>query len=91
MRIKVVVAAVAGALATWLVVAAVGGAAGTAGASPVTTFHLTEVDESFHFIDNPPLGGSNQPPSQGDAFVSRASCSTGAGNRRGISTFTATR
>jgi hypothetical protein len=71
MRIKLLGAALVGALATWLVLAAVGGAANKtpAGSSAATTFHLVEVDQSFHYVDNPPLGGTNKPPSQGDAFV----------------------
>jgi hypothetical protein len=71
MRIKLLGAALVGTLATWLVFAAVGGAASTkpATSSAVTTFHLIEVDQSFHFVDNPPLGGTQAPPSQGDSFV----------------------
>ena len=71
MRIMLLVAALVGALATWIVFAAVGGAASKkpANSSAVTTFHLVEVDQSFHFVDNPPLGGAQAPPSQGDAFV----------------------
>jgi hypothetical protein len=71
MRIKLLGAALVGALATGLVIASVGGAAATkpVSSSAVTTFHLVEVDQSFHFVDNPPLGGQNAPPSQGDTFV----------------------
>jgi hypothetical protein len=71
MRFKLLGVALVGALATSLLFAAVGGAASKAPASSsaVTTFHLIEVDQSFHYIDNPPLGGPNRPPSQGDGFV----------------------
>ena len=58
MGIKLFGAALVGALATGLVLASVAGAASAkpSSSSAVTTFHLIEVDQSFHFVDNPPRG-----------------------------------
>jgi hypothetical protein len=83
MRIRMAAAAVVGALAAWLVLAAAGGAKGPATASPATTFHLVEVDHSFHFVDNPPLGGLKRPPSQGDTFVFSSRLVTKSGKPAG--------
>ena len=85
MRIKLLGAALAGALATWLVFAAVGVAKSSkpSASSSTLTFHLVEVDQSFHFVDNPPLGGDRQPPSQGDAFVFSSKLVTKSGKRAG--------
>jgi hypothetical protein len=44
----------------------VAGASGQA--SGGVTFHLVEKSVAFHFQDNPPLGGQNHLPSQGDAL-----------------------
>jgi hypothetical protein len=64
------------------VLAAVGVAKGSQpSASSVTTFHLVEVDQSFHFVDNPQLGGVQAPPSQGDAFVFVSKLVTKSGKR----------
>jgi hypothetical protein len=58
--------------------------AGTHGGSQaVTTIRLVEKNQGFHFIDNPPLGGPNQPPSAGDEFVLFSSLWTKSGNRAG--------
>lgn len=57
--------------------------AGPAGARTVTTIHLVEKEQTFHFVDNPPLGGQNQPPSLGDAFVFTNELLTRSGKRAG--------
>ena len=57
----------------------------TAGAtgSRVTTFHLVEKDNSFHFVDNSPRGGKNQRPSAGDQFVFTGELLTRSGKHAG--------
>jgi hypothetical protein len=86
MRFKLLGAALVGALATWFVFAAVGGATNKtpATSSAVKTFHLIEVSQSFHLVDNPPLGGPNKPPSQGDAFVFVSKLVTKSGKPAGM-------
>ena len=64
MRRKSFVLAVLAAAVSAAVVAAVSFAAGGGSTSPVVTLHLIEKDQSFHFVDNPPVGGQNSPPSQ---------------------------
>jgi hypothetical protein len=34
-----------------------------------TTLKLVEKDAAFHYVDNPPKGGANMPPSLGDQFT----------------------
>jgi hypothetical protein len=51
--------------------------------SSATTFRLVEKGESFHFVDNPPFGGQNRPPSQGDTFALTSSLWTTDGKRAG--------
>jgi hypothetical protein len=69
-------------LAVAVATAAVAGV-GRANTSTVLTFHLVEKDQSFHFIDNPPLNGENAPPSQGDAFVFTSELLTRSGKHAG--------
>src|SRR5438105_11773853 len=49
----------------------------------LTTLRLVEKPVSFHFIDQPPASGPNQPPSQGDSFVFVSSLWTRNGQRAG--------
>ena len=58
------------------------GVAATSHSSAIT-FRLVEKSESFHFVDNPPFGGQNQPPSQGDTFAFTSSLWTTGGKRAG--------
>jgi hypothetical protein len=48
-----------------------------------TTFRLVEKGESFHFVDNPPFGGQDRPPSQGDSLTLTSSLWTTDGKRAG--------
>ena len=57
--------------------------AGPVGARTTITIHLVEKEQTFHFIDNPPLGGQNQPPSLGDSFVFTNELLTRSGMRAG--------
>ena len=57
---------------------------GAAKTSPTVTFHLVEKDLTFHFVDNPPIGGQNQPPSPGDEFVFTSELLTRAGKHAGM-------
>jgi hypothetical protein len=79
MRIKLLGAAFVAVLGT-LVLSAAAGATGT----KVTTFHLVEVSQSFHFTDTPPLGGQNAPPSAGDQFVFVSKLETKGGKHAGM-------
>jgi len=49
----------------------------------VSTFHLVEIDHSFSYVDNPPKGGSNQPPSAGDSFEFSSELRTPSGKHAG--------
>ena len=62
--------------------AAVASAAGTKSGSSVT-LHLVEKDLGFNFVDNPPRGGQNEPPTIGDEFAFTANVLTKAGKRAG--------
>jgi hypothetical protein len=66
------------------VAAAVLAAAASAKGPGVVTIHLVEKDKTFHFVDNPPLGGENQPPSQGDQFVFTSELLTRSGKHAGM-------
>jgi hypothetical protein len=44
-------------------------AAAASGQSTGTTIRLVQHDKHFAFIDNPPKGGMQKPPSQGDQYV----------------------
>jgi hypothetical protein len=48
-----------------------------------TTFRLVEKSQAFHFVDNPPLGGQNEPPSLGDTFALTSTLWTTSGKRAG--------
>jgi hypothetical protein len=78
MRIKLLGAALVAVLAT-LALSAVAGAS-----TKVTTFHLVEVSQSFHFVDTPPLGGQQAPPSAGDQFVFVSKLETKSGKHAGM-------
>jgi hypothetical protein len=52
--------------------------------SGVTTIRLVEKDKAFHFVDNPPLGGQNRPPSMGDEFVFTSELLTRSGKHAGM-------
>ncbi len=66
------------------VITAVGVAAiSRTSASSATTLRLVERDQSFHFVDVPPIGGQNSPPSQGDSFAFTSTLWTRAGKRAG--------
>jgi hypothetical protein len=86
MRIKLLGAALVTALATWLVFVAASGATSSkpAAKTAVTTFHLVEVSQSFHYVDNPPLGGQQAPPSAGDQFVFVSRLVTKSGKQAGM-------
>jgi hypothetical protein len=62
--------------------AAVASAASTKSGSSVT-LHLVEKDLGFNYVDNPPRGGQNEPPSIGDSFAFTANVLTKAGKRAG--------
>jgi hypothetical protein len=47
------------------------------------TLHLVEKDVGFNFIDNPPHGGQNKPPSIGDQLAFTANVLTKSGKRAG--------
>jgi hypothetical protein len=49
-----------------------------------TTIRLVEKDKAFHFVDNPPLGGQNRPPSMGDQFVFTSELLTRSGKHAGM-------
>jgi hypothetical protein len=66
------------------VVTGVVAAAVSAKGSPVTTIRLVEKDKSFHFVDNPPLGGQNKPPSMGDQFALTSELLTRSGKHAGM-------
>jgi hypothetical protein len=83
MKRKSFILAVLAAAASAAVVAAVSFAAGGGSTAQVVTLHLIEKDQSFHFVDNPPLGGQNSPPSPGDQFVFGSRLLTLAGKRAG--------
>jgi hypothetical protein len=40
-------------------------------AAPPATITFKQIDRRDHFVDVPPLGGPDRPPTMGDAFVSR--------------------
>jgi hypothetical protein len=56
----------------------------TTKSSGVTTIHLVEKDKAFHFVDNPPLGGQNKPPSMGDEAVFTSELLTRSGKHVGL-------
>ena len=62
--------------------AAVASATGSRSGSSLT-FHLVEKDLGFNYIDNPPRGGQNQPPTIGDQFAFTANVLTKGGKRAG--------
>jgi hypothetical protein len=64
--------------------AAVIAGSGAGKTSPTVTFHLVEKSLTFHFVDNPPFGGENQQPSQGDSFVFTSELLTRAGKHAGM-------
>jgi hypothetical protein len=64
--------------------AAVIAGSGAAKTSPTVTFHLVEKSLTFHFVDTPPFGGENQPPSQGDSFVFTSELLTRARKHAGM-------
>jgi hypothetical protein len=47
------------------------------------TFHLTEVDRGFNFIDNPPRQGFKAPPLIGDQLVFSSELRSGGGGHAG--------
>jgi hypothetical protein len=51
--------------------------------SNAVTFKLVEKSEAFHFVDNPPVGGQDQPPTLGDSFALVSSLWTTKGKRAG--------
>ena len=56
-------------------------AASAAGKS--ATFHLVEKDVGFNYVDNPPRGGENAPPTIGDMFAFTANVLTKSGKHAG--------
>jgi hypothetical protein len=62
--------------------AAVASAAGTKSGSSLT-IHLVEKDLGFNYVDNPPRGGQNEPPTIGDSFAFTANVLTKSGKRAG--------
>ena len=85
MRLKLLAAALGGALGAALVFAAIGlGKATPSSSPPVTTLHLVEIDHSFNFVDNPPkIDPAKQQFSPGDAFVFSSELKTRSGKHAG--------
>ena len=80
MKFKLAVVAALAAVTTLCVA----GVAGAAKQAPGVTFHLVEKDAAFHFVDNKPLGGPNEPPSIGDMFAFTSSLWTRGNKRAGL-------
>jgi len=70
-----------------LCVVAAGFAAAASTAARATThsltLHLVEKDLGFNFVDNPPRGGPNDPPTIGDAFAFTSNLLTRGGAHAG--------
>jgi hypothetical protein len=66
------------------VVSAVVAAAATAKDSAVTTIRLVEKEMAGRFVDNPPRGGENKPPSIGDVFAFTSELLTRSGKHAGM-------
>jgi hypothetical protein len=77
--VRAVVLLLAVSVLTGVVAAAV-----SAKGSAVTTIRLVEKDKAFHFVDNPPLGGQNKPPSIGDEFAFTSELLTRSGKHAGM-------
>ena len=56
---------------------------GSAASTKSVTINLVEKDIAFNFVDNPPKGGKNKPPSMGDSFVFTSALLTKSGGRAG--------
>jgi hypothetical protein len=92
-RLSIVLAAALGAGAIAVFFVAQGSAAPhahKAKAAQGVTFHLVEKSQSFHFVDNPPIAGRNEPPSQGDTFTGTSNLLTRSGKRAGTLYFSCT-
>jgi hypothetical protein len=66
------------------VVTGVVAATATANASKVTTIKLVEKEMAGRFVDNPPLGGDNKPPSIGDVYAFTSELLTRSGKHAGM-------
>jgi hypothetical protein len=66
------------------VVTGVVAAAAAAKDSGVTTIRLVEKEMAGRFVDNPPLGGDNKPPSIGDVFAFTSELLTRSGKHAGM-------
>jgi hypothetical protein len=75
---KLVLLCVAGALA-----AAITTAVAPAATTKSITIQLVEKDIAFNFVDNPPKGGKNKPPSMGDSFEFTSALLAKTGKRVG--------
>jgi hypothetical protein len=75
---KLILLCAAGALA-----AAITTAVAPAAATKSVTIQLVEKDIAFNFVDNPPKGGKNKPPSAGDSFVFTGALLTKTGKPAG--------
>jgi hypothetical protein len=81
MKRRSLVLAVLAAATAAVVVAAVSFAAG--GKAGGVTIQLVEKGQSFHYVDNRPLQGPNEPPTQGDMFAITSNLFTKSGSRAG--------
>jgi hypothetical protein len=66
------------------VVTGVVAAAASAKDSQVTTIKLVKKELAGRFVDNPPLGGENKPPSIGDVFAFTSELLTRSGRHAGM-------
>jgi allene oxide cyclase-like protein len=66
-----------------VVLAALSAAVASAAGTKSVTMTLVEKDTAFNFVDNPPKGGKNSPPSIGDIFAFTSALLTKSGKRVG--------